>query len=229
MKAKLILLAIAVIALSGCTRSIATKYEEGLTLSSNTLQGKSFNVEAFEDKRAWIDPSDSKSLSFIAQQGTWRFGIDYAGTEYFPVNNMLQDIIIRELNAAGANAAVAGESDADYTVSGQIQKFEFENEAGFVTVTSRRHISIAVTVTDNQGNQLLSNELFNELDRENEGMGVLHTTNVDKLLGPVLKNILTQVLDKMSTELAYMGADNVRLLVNGVDVTEQIHFHIAAR
>lgn len=224
MKAKILFVITSLLFVSGCTRSIATQYEEGLELESNTFAGKSIAVQMFEDQRAWIDGKDAKSQSFIAQQGPWRFGVDYAGTEYFPVNAMLQDIFVRELKAAGADAKAESESNtSDYLLSGKIMNFEFENETGFVTVTSRRHVSLAVTLVDKQGNAIFANELFNELDREGEGMGVLHSTNVNKLMGGALKKVLSSVLNKVNSELAYQGVDEVRLMLNGQDVTDKLH------
>jgi hypothetical protein len=223
MKYKILSVLALLVLASGCTRSITVKYDQGIQLENNSLTNKTISVEKFEDQRAWIDSKDVKSQSFIAQQGTWKFGVEYDGNEYYPINSMLQDIFVRELNAAGSKAvSAAEEQDSEYTLSGQIMNFEFENETGFVTVTSRRHISIAVTLADKSGKPLFSNELYNELDRENEGMGVLHSTNVDKLMGNVLKKVLTSVLTRINSELVYQNFDEIKFFVNGVDVTDKI-------
>lgn len=223
MKIKIPALLLALLVLSGCTRSIATKYNEGLTLENNNLEGKAILVEKFEDQRAWIDAEDIKSQSFIAQQGPWKFGLDYDGQEFFPVNSMLQDIFVRELIALGSNASASTEEiDADYTLSGAIMNFEFENETGIVTVTSRRHIALAVTLVDKQGNAVFTNELFNELHREGEGMGVMHSTNVTKLMDGVLKKVLINVVEKINTELAYSSDEDVTILLNGQGITAEV-------
>jgi hypothetical protein len=161
----------------------------------------SFGVAKFEDKRSWVDVSDSKGQSFVAQQGPWKFGLTHDGKEYVPVNDLIQSLFVTELRGAGFQAEpLAGigsktslqqlrdlgqQSGAQYALGGEILVFEFVNEDKGFTVTSRRSVTLTLTVVRIQDGLAIVDSTFSELNREGEGMGVLHTTNVDKLLQAV--------------------------------------------
>ena len=88
---------------------------------------------------------------------------------------------------------------------------------GLLTVTSRRSVTLALTLTDRKGAKLVDEQLFSENERENEGMGVMHSTNVDKLFNHVFKKVVGDVLAKLQPQL---GGSAVRVSVNGVPVAE---------
>ena len=96
--------------------------------------------------------------------------------------------------------------------------FEFENETGVLTVTSRRSVTLALTLSGKNGSKLVDNQLFSENDRENEGLGVLHSTNADKLLNRAFKKVVGDVLTKVRPYLAADGGVNVSVTLNGVPV-----------
>ncbi|WP_299004946.1 hypothetical protein [uncultured Shewanella sp.] len=202
--------------LSGCTKTIDANYQSGINISNNVLENKKIAVHEFEDLRAWIDTSDKKSPSFIAQQGVWRFGLSYQGTDYQKISYILQDIFINELQSVSADAFSFDKNlPFDYELKGKIINFEFENETGFVTVTSKRHVSLQLTLNDNLGQPVVYNEIFNEVDRENEGMGILHSTNVKKLLQNQLKKTITHAIEKFNIEVAKQGVSQVIVSLNG--------------
>ncbi len=219
-----------VVALTGCTRALVATYEPGVDLENNVISGKKLAVHPFEDERSWIDAGNEKSTSFIAKQGAWKFGLKYEGVEYQPVSLILQDVFIKDFKEVGVDAYKASEtSDPAYSLKGRILNFEFENETGVWTVTSRRHVSLALTLLDPDGNELLAGELFNEVSRENEGMGVLHSTNVDKLMKDALKKVVVGVINRTNVKLSHLGVDMMKVTVNGVDVTDAVGFGSYAR
>lgn len=210
-----------VLAATGCTRSLEAKYAGGadpaLAAPSKAVAQK-IAVVPFADERAWVDKEDDQSRSYIAKQGAWRFGLTFEGQEFTPVSTLVQKLFVTELKAAGydAVAAPAPVQGAAYNLSGRIVTFEFENETGVVTVTSRRAVMLALTLTDRQGKPVLDNQLIGDSDRENEGMGVMHSTNVDKLLNRVFKKVVNNVLGQMKSRLAGLGYGEIRITLNGM-------------
>lgn len=210
--------------LGGCTRAIVATYEPGIDLKNNGIQGTKLAIYQFEDERAWIDSNDEKSKGFIAKQESWRFGLKYENVEFQPVTLVLQDVLIKEFKSVGVEAYKGEESSGpSYSMKGKILNFEFENEQGMFTVTSRRHVSLALTLADQKGKQILANELFNEVSRENEGGGVLHSTNVDKLMKDALKKVIVNVVNRTNSELSSFGVNAVNVSLNGVDITKAVN------
>jgi len=208
---------------SGCTRSLLVTYAPGApdaaSVAAKTKQ--KIAVLPFSDERSWVDKTDEKTMSFVAKQGVWKFGLGYDNKEYVPVSNLVQTLFVKELNTAGYDAfgSATPSSAAKYNVSGRIVTFEFENETGFVTVTSRRSVSVALTVSATDGSKVVDNVLFVENDRENEGMGVLHSTNVDKLMNKVFKKVVTDVMVQLRDKLAAQGINaDFTVTLNGVPV-----------
>jgi hypothetical protein len=167
-----------------------------------------------------IRQEDDKSRSFIAKQGSWRFGLTFEGQEFVPVSTVVQKLFVSELKEAGYDAVSAQKpiSDAAYNLSGRIVTFEFENETGIVTVTSRRAVMLSLTLTDKQGKPVIDNQLIGDSDRENEGMGVMHSTNMDKLMNRVFKKVVTNVLGQMKAKLASSGGAEIYITLNGMPV-----------
>jgi hypothetical protein len=65
--------------------------------------------------------------------------------------------------------------------------------------------------------KLVDELLFSQNDRENEGMGVMHSTNMDKLFNRVFKKVVGDVLTRLQPRLA--GSD-VRVSLNGAPVAD---------
>lgn len=209
--AKLIALALLVLALGACTRSLEGNYRPGLDLSDvKVAKEVSVGIAQFEDKRSWVTSDEPKSVSFIASQDPWKFGLTYAGREFAPVSEILQDIFYQEFVAAGMRAqklsaplsdaqAPAGAAEpVDYVLGGKITTFEFANSAGVITVTTRRAVSLSLTLVKVGGSPVFADRAFDEQVSEGEGMGVLHSTNVDKLLNIVLKGAVKKVIKGVS-------------------------------
>ncbi len=220
MKLKITIIFLAIAMLGGCTRALVATYEPGVNLDNNSISGKKIAIYQFEDARAWIDPNDEKSKSFIGKQGSWKFGLKYENVEFQPVSMILQDVFIKDFKTIGVDAYKGEDSSSStsYSLKGKILNFEFENETGVWTVTSRRHVSLALTLSDMEGNALLTNELFNEVSRENEGMGVLHSTNVDRLMKEALKKVVVSVINRTNTELSYLGLETMSVNLNGTKI-----------
>jgi hypothetical protein len=98
-------------------------------------------------------------------------------------------------------AELARKAGTTHVLGGRILAFEFVNETGVWTVDSRRAVSLALTLASAARAPVFENKLLTENDRENEGMGVLHSTNVDKLVNGVFKKVLTQLVLQVSQTL----------------------------
>ena len=218
--------------LTGCTRSLEYTYTPAVTrlAGADKAARMSIGVAKFSDTRSWIDAKDDKGRSYIAQQAAWRFGITHDGREFTPVDELLQALFIRGLANAGFRTrpldSVASKATAPalrdagaragttFVLGGEILVFEFVNEQGFWTITSRRAVTLALYLARIDDGQPIVDSTFTEAQREGEGMGVLHTTNVDKLMNGVLKTVIQRVVAEVAQKLEVSAADvSVRLAV----------------
>ncbi|HYC51536.1 MAG TPA: hypothetical protein VEB19_10550 [Gemmatimonadaceae bacterium] len=226
-----ILLAVLVPLANGCTRSFPTSYVAGQGVSAVTPpRAQSIAIARFEDKRSLAQRRDKNAQGFIATQSPWMFGLTHRGRKFVPVNVLIQDVFVTEFTTAGLNASpvdvessdpsalqdAAKAAQKDFVLGGQIVAFEFVNDAGMWTVTSRRSVTLAITLLPATGDAALTNTMVTNSDAENEGMGVLHTTNIDKLMNGNFKNVVNQVIGAVATKLAMLPMDiDVRLTVVG--------------
>lgn len=221
-KVGLLALLVSMLLAAGCTRSIGVNYVNGFDghPEVKAASKQTVSILPFVDERSWVDKSNEQSRSFVAKGGAWMFGLTYGQKEFVPVSSLVQTLFVDEFNAAGYDAAACTEAspDSNYVLSGRIMTFEFENETGVVTVTSRRSVTIALTLSSKNGNKLVDNLLFSENDRENEGLGVLHSTNADKLLNRAFKKVVGEVLTKLRPYLAANSHVNVAVTLNGVPI-----------
>lgn len=207
----LIMLGMAILT-TGCTRSMPLNYNAGLQAKPAPLSNLKIGVDLFEDQRVLVNKANPQTLSYFATQGPWSFGATYNDKEYVAINSIIQDLFVRELNALGykaqkTNTTATGDTSTlmqkeslDYLIRGKLLAFDFSNEARMVTVTSRRNVTMALSLLDKDSKPLFD-QTFHEVNQENEGMGVMHTTNIDKLMNKVFKKVLIDVANKVSDSL----------------------------
>jgi uncharacterized protein (UPF0335 family) len=151
-------------------------------------------------------------------QGPWKFGLTYKEKEYVAVKSIIQDLLVKELNNAGFKAKAVDkvvsktnqdglkeaftDKSMDYYLGGQILTFEFVNETGIVTVTSRRSATINLNLYKNPNLVPAVDVAIVETDRENEGLGVLHTTNIKKLMDRVFRKVAQQITTKIAEQVS---------------------------
>jgi hypothetical protein len=217
----LTMVAAAAVLTTGCTRSLEVKYNPGFAASAGLkAQAKErVAIVNLTDARSWVDKSDEQTKAYFAKSGAWKFGLTYEGKEFVPVATVVQSLFVADFKSAGFDAFAAKEiTPGAYSISGKIMVFEFENEAGAFTVTARRSVSLALTITGKDGTKLVEDSLFTENDREGEGMGVLHSTNLDKLLHGPFKKVVGQVITKLQAKLVASGPVEIHVSVNGQPV-----------
>ncbi len=215
------MVAAAVVLTTGCTRSLEVKYNPGFAPSAGIKAQAKERVAIVDltDARSWVDKSDEQSKTFFAKAGSWKFGLTYDGKDYVPVAKVVQSLFVEDFKSAGFDAFAAKEATPGaYSISGKVVVFEFENEKGVFTVTARRSVSLALTITGKDGAKLAADTLFTENDREGEGMGVMHSTNLDKLLHGPFKKVVGQVITKLQAKLVASDPVEVHVSVNGVPV-----------
>jgi hypothetical protein len=210
--------------LAGCTRSLEFTYKPGPSrVAAPGKAGILFGVAKLDDKRSWVDVTDEKGQSYIAQQGPWKFGLTHEGREYIPLNDLVQSLFITELRTAGFQAkplnGVASKQTAqelrqlgqqagtDYAIGGEILVFEFVNEDKGFTVTTRRSVTLALIIVQTRDGQPVVDSTFSELQREGQGMGALHTTNADKLLNGAFKTLAYRVITEVARKLELSSSD----------------------
>ncbi len=202
---------VSLVAFSGCTRSLHMTYNPAAYRlpQRDGLRAVALGVAKLEDRRAWIDRTEPQSLAYVMQQGSWKFGLTHQGKEYVPVQDLVQAILIDEFKRAGleqvtaipevltkdavpAMRTAAEQQRLGYVLGGRIHIFEIVNEVGVWTVTSRRAVS------------------------SGEGMGVMHSTNVDRLMNTVFRQVVTSVVEQVAAKLALEPRDvRVRLVWAG--------------
>ena len=231
MKLRAVLIAVVTLgsltaALSGCTRSLEMTYSPAAYRlpQSDVLRGVALGVAKFEDRRAWIDRTEPQSLGYVMQQGSWKFGLTYQGKEYIPVQDLVQAIFVDEFKRAGleqvtaipevltkdvmpAMRTAAEQNRLGYVLGGRIHVFEIVNEVGFWTVTSRRAATVEIHLLQAGNGSLALDTTVSQLDRQGEGMGVRHSTNVDRLMNTVFRQVVTEVVERVAAKLAMEPRD----------------------
>lgn len=218
------------VAATGCTRSLELNYtaDTARLANADALARVSLGVAKFDDKRPWIDQTDKESESYIAKQGPWKFGLTWQGKEYVPVKTVVQDLFVAEFAKAGVTAKpldqvlskqtrsefrkAAEAHGVDYVLGGEIFVFEFVNEDRGFTITSRRTVTLNVLLVKTGADETLLDTSFSENERKGKGMGVLHSTNLDRLVNGVFKKVVRQVIEQVATKLA-LRPEDVRIRV----------------
>jgi hypothetical protein len=216
----LLLVLLSLVALSGCTQSLEMTYTPSLYRlpQADQLRGVVLGVGKLEDRRSWVERSEPESQAYVMQQGAWRFGLTYQKKDYVPVADLVQMLFIDEFTRAGietkaipraltkddpAAMRAAGEQvGASHALGGRVLVFEIVNEQGFWTVTSRRAITLEINLVQVTGGTLSFDSTVTHNDRRDEGMGIRHTTNVDRLMNTVFRQVVTQVVEQVAAKLA---------------------------
>lgn len=220
------LFALAATTLAGCTRSMDYEYHPN-TYTVTTPHKASIGVVRLEDKRSWVEGDNEKSQSYIMSAGLWKFGLTEKDKDYTPVGTIIRDILIEEMTADGLKAKpvdqTQGESVADaarknqvdYVMTGDVQAFEVMNESGWVTIDSRRQVNINLSLYNAAGQLVDGPNNYANNAIMNEGMGVMHSTNVDKLFNEVLKPVMKRVIERVQTRVAGVTSLKVNVAING--------------
>jgi hypothetical protein len=206
--------------LVGCTQSLEMKYNPALYRlpQADALKGIPLGVAKLEDRRASIERNDLQSLSYVMQAGSWKFGMTHGGKEYAPLADIVQSLFVEEFTRAGvetkaipqilAKDAVpamreAGEkAGVAWVLGGRILVFEVVNDVGMWTVDSRRSITLEINLVSVRRGDLVLDTTLSQSDKRNEGMGVRHTTNVDRLMNTAFRQIVVQVVEQVAAKLA---------------------------
>lgn len=210
---------LAVSVFSGCTRSLEMTYSPALYRlpHADNLKGIVLGVAKPEDRRPTLSQSDPDNLTYVMRQGSWRFGLTYQGREFMPVADLVQTLFIEEFPRAGVEAKPiakiltksnvkemreAGEqAGVAYVLGGRVLVFEITNDVGW-TVTSRRSITLEVTLVRVQGGEIALENIVSASDRDESAWGISHATSVDRLMNNVFRQTVTQVVEQVAAKLA---------------------------
>jgi hypothetical protein len=175
-----------------------------------------------------IDRTEPQSLGYVMQQGPWRFGLTYKGQEFVPVGDLVQVLFIDEFGRAGvetkaiaqvltkdsvsAMRAAGEQAGVGYVLGGRVLVFEIVNEDKFWTIVSRRSVTLEISVVHVTSGAAILDTTVAQTDRRDEGMGIRHSTNVDRLMNTVFRQVVTQVVEQVAAKLAVDPRDvNVRV------------------
>ena len=215
---------VAVAYLSGCTRSLEVAYQADAARLSNAaaLDKITLGVAKFEDKRAWFEEGNPQSESYVSMQGPWKFGLTYKETDYMPVKDIIQDVLVQELTKAGFKAKavdkvlsksnsqsikdIRQDQASDYILGGQILAFEFANQPGMWTVTNRRSVILDINLFKSGDAQLIMETPIAETVSQEYAMGVSHSVCAYNLINEVLKKAVRQIIQKTAESISQKQA-----------------------
>lgn len=219
MKFQIPLIIFVISTLTACTQSIDARYIPGVSLKNNGIEGQKLAIHEFNDKRAPIGSGDAKSKGFVSKQGVWKMGLTYQGIPYQSASIILQDVFIKEFKRVGVDAFKArNDSSSSYSLKGDILSFGFNNDAGLWTVTSNQQVALSLTLSDANGNLVVEKESFSKFDTANEGMAVMHSTNVNKLMNQTLRAVVVDVINRTNEKLSSLGFETISVTINGTPV-----------
>lgn len=223
---------LAVLGATGCTRSLEVAYAPSLYRlpEADQLKGTVLGVATFEDRRSFIDRTEPQSAGYFMQMHAWRFGLTYKGREYVPVADLVQSLFVDEFTRAGIETRpipkvltkdtvpamrAAGEKHAaTHVLGGRVLVFEVVNEEKVFTIISRRAVTLELTLLQVRSGDLALETTVTQNDRQDEGMGILHTTNADRLMNGVFRRVVTEVVEQVARKLALDPRDvTVRVAV----------------
>jgi hypothetical protein len=210
----------ALAATAGCKQSIEMTYSPALYRldRADALRGIALGVAKLEDRRPSIERNDLESLSFFMSQGPWRFGLTFQGKEYTPVADVVQSVFVDEFTRAGIETKTipqiltkdaipamreAGEkAGVAYVLGGRVLVFEAVNQDKFWTIESRRSIILEINVVRVATGDISLDTTVSQTNQKDEGMGIRHTTNVDRLMNTVFRQVVVQVVEQVAAKLA---------------------------
>ncbi len=217
---------------SACTRSLEATYAPAMTPleQADALRSARLGIARFQDVRRTVRADEPASSAYIASAGAWRFGLTYQGREMTPVADLVQSLFVEEFGRGGVRSSplpevltkdalpamrAAGErAVVDHVLGGRIAVFEFENEDKFWYVRSRRSVALEIHLLRVAEGALTLDTTATGTDEKDEGLGILHTTNVDRLLNRVFRLVVFKVVEEVARKLALDPRDvRVRVAV----------------
>lgn len=159
-------------------------------------------------------------------------GLTHEGKDYVPVKDVVQSIFVSEFRKAGLQTkpvdlvlsksnkrdmrGVGDQNGLQYVLGGEIFVFEIVNDMGFWTVSSRRSVTLSLLLLNVKDDSSVLDNVFSENQRENEGMVVMHSTNVNKLMNGVFKKVVKQVVEQVAAKMAVSAAAvHIRVAYSG--------------
>ena len=235
---RIFILAIAGIALiaSGCTRTQAVRYKN---LAPPQISGKvqkdiKVGIAKFADLRSFAMGSDPRSESFIDNKR--KYALEFDGSDYYPVKDMIHKIFIGEFIKAGINAKpidavlskdkkkemhiIGKKNGVDYIMAGDIADFKFESAND---ETHQRTVTLNIILVKVRGEETLFDATFTDINKElNDDLEA--EENADRLVNIPLRNVLKQVIQsaaaKLSPSTTAMTPEEI-LLLKKAGVTDE--------
>ena len=220
----LLIIAGLVVMTMGCSKSIPVSYQTGSNISVNivrptvgrTMKDIKIGIARFKDLRPLVKQDKPKTESYITPDAN--VGITYQGREFFPVKNMIQEILVNEFKNAGFNAKpidevlsneskqdiqMAGKKNGvDYVIGGDIVDFQFFYQSRW-TANLQSDVSLNIFLGKVQENKMLLNTSFTEKNEKNffwEGGEMLEIT-AERLINTIFKGVVMQVIQNVAEKL----------------------------
>lgn len=211
----LILGLLVVAVLCGCTRSFEMAYEADAPRLANTsaLENITLGIAKFEDKRTWVEADYPKSESFVLK----KIGLTYKGTDYTPVKDIIQDILIQEFTRSGyrvkaidsvvsasKSTIISGMPNGqtfDYLLGGEILQFESVLDAGVWTVTNNRNVSINLNLYTKNNPQPVMVTPVVEKETQEYPMAVSIPVCLTNLVNEVFRKAARTIINKTTDSI----------------------------
>jgi len=203
---------------SGCARSYPVHYRSGLNMASPILPpNESIGIARFRDARPQANLRRDPSKVYVCVFSFLKFGLTHEGRPYIPINDLIQDLLIKELQAAGVDAKAIGgkqivlespdltrlanEAGTTYALGGQIQDFMFdypddEQEPttffALPNMNGTQTATLSLTLVRSSGVPLFEGKVFTDTNIEYWKAPLrssIYRASVNKLLNIALKNV----------------------------------------
>ena len=192
-------------------------YRSGLDVAYPVLSlNKSLGIARFRDARPQANLSSDPSKGYVSRSGPFKVkvGLTYEGRPYIPINELIQDLLIKELQSVGVDSKAIGggqialnrraltrladEAGTTYALGGQINDFVFSYTlANTPTVfpfrppkfTATQTATLSLTLVRSSGVPLFEGKVFTDTHIDNAGPAFKDTVSMDKLMNIALKNV----------------------------------------
>lgn len=174
--------------------SVAT-YNVEVKERSGDYTNLKVGIKKFKDNRDWIkDIKENQQGYFSSDSGTKnaaktrKFGITYNGQPFRPINQIVQDALIKEIASYGFIVSTYLDSEEyDFVVDGRIDAFQANLDTGSGRNKGRSVINMYIDLSDGDGQTLMNKKQYLAVDAKT-------TMWVDSAANRLLNNVLKEAL-----------------------------------
>lgn len=194
--------------ISGCTVKHVSSpviYSVGNSVNADkNLSSVSIGVKLFSDNRSWIKPFGKEGEGFYGEDPVVRefyddkrrYGITYDNVPFIPVNELIQDVLVKELSAMGFTVSKYSSTQSyDYVIDGVVAAFQGKVERNNLSRAKMRSMAtLTMSLYDSASVPLIDEKKYVYFDRKN-------TMWVDKAADRLVNLVLREIVKEFKVDL----------------------------